>query len=104
MDPSANQLGDMGLLPMDHQDEQVRLGDWPRRNALKTAILATKQSDMTTGSKLWLVGEKDDVNGIRCNLSILLVTCTAVVTAGNTDGSDKALTGQTYMCKKETAA
>ena len=104
MEPNANQLGDMGLLPMDGQDEQVRLEDWPRRNALKTAILATKQSDMPTGTKFWLVGEKDDVNGIRCKLGIHLVTCTAVVTAGNTDGSDKALTGQTYMCKKESAA
>ena len=44
-----------------------------------------------------------DANGIRCNMSIHLVTCTAVVTAGNTDGLDKALNGQTYMCKKETA-
>ena len=104
MDPTANQLGDMGLLPMDPQDEQVLLEDWTRRNALKTAVLATKQTDMPKRPKVWLVEEKEDVNGIRCNMSIHLVTCTAVVTAGNTDGSDKALTGQTYMCKKESAA
>ena len=58
MEPTANQLGDMGLLPMDSQDEQVRLEDWTRRNALKTAVLATKQTDMPKQNKLWLVGEK----------------------------------------------
>ena len=50
MEPTANQLGDVGLLPMDGQVEQVRLEDWPRRNALKAAILTTKQSDMPTGT------------------------------------------------------
>ena len=58
MDPSANLLGDMGLLPIDHQNEQVQLEDWPRRNELKAAILTTKQSDMPTGAKLWLEAEK----------------------------------------------
>ena len=103
MAPTANHLGDMGLLPQDPQDEQVSLEDWPRKTALKTALQAVTQPDKPTSAKLWLAAEKDDSNGIRCNMRIDLVTYTAVVTAGNTDGTDKALAGQTYMCKKESA-
>ena len=103
MAPTANQLGDMGLLPQDLQDEQVSLENWTRRTALKTALQAVNQPDKPTSVNLWLTAEKNDSNGIRCNMRIDLVTYTAVVTAGNTDGTDKALNGQTYMCKKETA-
>ena len=99
MAPSANQLGDMGLLPQDPQDEQVTNENWTRRTALKTALQAVNQPDKPTCVNLWLTAEKNDSNSIRCNMRIDLVTYTAVVTAG----TDKALNGQTYMCKNESA-
>ena len=103
MAPSANQLGDMGLLPLNLQDEQVSLENWTRRTALKTALQAVNQPDKPTNANLWLAAETNDSNSIRCNMRIDLVTYTAVIPAGNTDGTDKALNGQTYMCKKESA-
>ena len=103
MDPSANQLGDMGLLPQDPQDEQVSNENWTRRTALKTALQAVNQPDKPTNPNLWLAAEKNDSNSIRCNMRVDLVTYTAVIPAGNTDGTDKAVNGQTYMCKKESA-
>ena len=102
--PSENQLHDMGLTPGELADKSPGWGGWTRKLDVHTAVQASDQPDKPVGNPLWKTAKEAPAsNMISCNMGIHAVRFTGIVTGGNSDGSDKVLDEQTYLCKKETA-
>ena len=65
---------------------------------------ASDQTDKPTGDILWKTAKLTPAsNQVTCNISIHAAKLTGIVIGGNSDGSDKVLEEQTYLCKKECA-
>jgi hypothetical protein len=101
---SNPQLEDMGLTPYRHGvDERFGWGQWPKREVLHAAILATDQPNKPTSNPLWRTAAGANlVTAVKCNMGIHIIKLSAVIPGGNANGTDKALPPEYYICKKET--
>ena len=102
--PNEIQLHDMGLTPQTPADDTPGWGAWTRKAEIHAAIVASDQPNKPTGDLLWKTAkEAIAVNMVTCNMCIHTARLTAIVTGGATDGTDKVLDEEIYICKKESA-
>ena len=102
--PTDVQLHDMGLTPKNHADNSPAWSAWPRKSDLHTAIVASDQPNKPTGDLLWKTAkEATTPNMVSCNMCIHIARLMGIVIGGATDGTDKVLDEEFYICKKESA-
>ena len=100
--PNAIQLHDMGLTPHDPADDAPAWSAWTRKAAIHAAIVASDQPNKPAGDLLWKTArEAITGNMVKCNMCIHTARLTAIVTGGATDGTDKVLDEEIYICKKK---
>ena len=84
-------------------DERFVFSSWDRKATLHAAIIATDQPGKPAGNPLWrFAGGNNVVSAVRCNMGCHIIKIEAIVPGGNTDGTDRALPAEHYICKKET--
>ena len=103
MPPTDAQLHDMGLTPLDNNDEQPIFSDWPRKKVLHDAIIASDQPNKPKGDLLWATIKNASAGAATCNMCINVARITGVVTGGGSNNADKVLDDAFYICKKESA-
>ena len=101
---SNSQLEAMGLEPRRTElDEFLKFSDWQRKATLHAAIKNQNQPDKPGTEEMWRYAVGNTVvTAVRCNMGIHIIKISAVVPNGNTNGTDKALLDEYYLCKKET--
>ena len=99
---SNSQLEAMGLEPhRQGVDECLRFSNWQRKATLHAAIKAQNQPDKPDTEDMWRYAVGTTlVTAVRCNMGIHIIKISAVVPNGNTNGTDKALPDEYYLCKK----
>ena len=71
---------------------------------MHAAIIASDQPNKPTSDPMWKTAkEAIAANSVYCNMGIHTARLTAIVTGGNTDGTDKVLPEEIYICKNESA-
>ena len=102
--PNAIQLHNMGLTPQDPADDTPAWSAWTRKAAIHAAIVASDQPNKPAGDLLWKTArEAITGNMVTCNMCIHTARLTGIVTGGATDGTDKVLDEEIYICKNESA-
>ena len=101
---SNPQLEAMGLVPhRNGVDERLPYTKWDRKAVLHAAIRATNQPDKPLNDDMWRIAAGNNViTAVRCNMGIYIIKISTVIPNGNTNGTDKPLPDEYYLCKKET--
>ena len=89
MPPTDAQLHDMGLTPIDNNDEQPLYPDRDRKKALHDAIIASDQPNKPRGDLLWATARNTSQGAATCNMCIHVTRIMGVVTGGGSNNSDK---------------
>ena len=77
---------------------------WQRKADIHAAIVASDQPNKPAGNLLWKTArEAITTNMVNCNMCIHTAKLTCIVPGGNTDGTDKVLAEEIYICKNEAA-
>ena len=94
----------MGLCPnRENLDQHLKYADWANRRNFHTFIKDTTNQPEKPGSELmWRCEQGNTIlTAVRCNAGVHIIKLSAVVTGGGTDGTDKPLADEYYLCKKE---
>ena len=100
---SKDQLLAMGLTPYDHNDEKLmNANDWNRKKQLHAAVLAsTLCQDKPSGDEHFATTKPTSPGAAKCNIVIPIAKLSAVVTEGNPDKTDKAISEEFLLAKKK---
>ena len=105
MEVNESQLEAMGLQPKrGNTDEYLGFSSWARKLQLHTAVKAQTGTSDKPQTDEWFRHEKGTTcsEAVRCNICVHIIKVQATVTAGNTNGTDRRLPDEYYLCKKET--
>ena len=105
MEVDDSQLAGMGLhAKRAILDECVPWSEWDRKKDIHDIVKAQVGTTDKPSADEWFRTEKGatNSNAVRCNVCIYVIKIQATVIAGNSDGSDKAIDDEYYLCKKET--
>ena len=99
----------MGLSDLDTNNDKIvgmRAGDIATRNTLQTEVLKNNIWEKPEGPKLWAT-EKAVVTAagpsLKCHMGVTVVSVSATVPRGNTDGSDINDIPKEYFVPRELA-
>ena len=100
---SDEQLESMGLKQHRRDiDEIISFSHWTRKADLHTAIRAQNVPGRPAVANMWRIAQGTPLASVvRCNMGICIMHISAVVPGGGTDGTDKNLPVESYLCKEE---
>ena len=83
----------MGLSDLDTNNDTIvkqKATDCTTRKKLQSLVLKTTIADKPEGPALWATGKVVMTEGVinKCNVQVTVVSVSATVPRGNTDGSD----------------
>ena len=95
---SNAQLESMGLEPSQGANHEfVTYSNWTTKNRMHVAIKASsaqpKKPKVAQGNTV--------VSSVYCNMSIYILKVSCIVTEGATNGEDKPLADEYFLCKEE---
>ena len=105
MEVDDSQLAAIGLhAKRGVLDECLPFSEWDRKRDIHDAVKAQTGTTDKPSADVWFKFERGttNANAVRCNVCIYIIKIQATVISGNTDGTDKAIADEYYLCKKET--
>ena len=101
---SNAQLESMGLEPSQGANHEfVTYSNWTTKNRMHIAIKASTAQPKKPGvAQMWRHAQGNTVvSSVYCNMGIYILKISCVVTGGATNGEDKPLADEYFLCKEE---